>query len=220
MITVAQGGVQVREGAIETLKAQYQANGYALLPGFIAPSLLPPLLKRVSLGQFDFREEALVKGSTQLMPQTDPALISLHFMLNRPALFDAVSKIADIPRPGNFLSRLHKTTSSPGEELDWHDDGTDGRLLGLNVNLSTEPYSGGVLQMRNPEKNITGEIGQLPPGDAFLFRIANKWQHRLTPVNAGARTVAVGWFRSKPDWTALAFRGLRSSLHSGILEAR
>jgi hypothetical protein len=204
MIQVNQGGITVEPGAITKLSADYHEKGFALMPGFLAPSVLKPLLRKVASGQFGLRQERYVEGATLLMPATDAALISLHFIVNRPELCALVSQITGVPVPGHFFSRLHCTTPAPGQHLDWHDDGSDGRVLGMNINLSTASYEGGRLQMRNPAREITGEIGQLPAGDAFLFRIADKWQHRLTPVERGSRTVAVGWFRSKPDWVTMA----------------
>jgi hypothetical protein len=212
MIQITQGGVVVQPGAVEKLRSQYHANGFALMPGFLAPKVLSALLKKLASGEFELKQEEHVKGATMLMPQSDPALIALHFVVNRPELFDIVARIADIPQPGNFTSRLHRTTPVADQHIDWHDDGLDGRILGLNINLTTEPYKGGLLQVRNPTRTITGEIGQLPPGDAFLFRVADGWQHRLTPVAEGERTVAVGWFRTQPDWGVMVLGGLRSSM--------
>jgi hypothetical protein len=217
MIQITQGGVVVQPGAIEKLGADYRDTGVAIVPGFLAPPVLRALLKGLTSGGFDLTKELQVKGATLLMPLSDPALISLHFMVNRPELFEIASCITGLPKPGNFMSRLHRTNPAPDLHLDWHDDGADYRMLGMNINLSTQPYTGGVLQVRNPEKRIVAEIGQLPPGDAFFFRIGDRWQHRLTPVESGERTVAVGWFRTQPDWRAVALAGFRTSMI--VLEA-
>jgi hypothetical protein len=212
MIQITQGGVVVQPGAIEKLSADYRDTGVAIVPGFLSPPVLRALLKRLASGDFGLKKEPIVKGTTLLMPQSDPALISLHFMVNRPELFEIAARITGLPKPGNFTSRLHRTNPAPDLHLDWHDDGMDYRILGLNINLSTQPYTGGVLQVRNPERKIVAEVGQLSPGDAFFFRIGARWQHRLTPVETGERTVAVGWFRTQPDWSAVALAGFRTSM--------
>jgi hypothetical protein len=214
MIRITQGGVIVADNAVASLARAYADTGLALLPGFLTPPVLNALLARVEKGTFRHKREEAVRGSTLLMPQNDPALVSLHFMVNRPELFDVVSGITGLPRPGNFTSRLHRTLPAPDLHLDWHDDGLDYRILGLNINLSTTPYQGGLFQMRNPAQEITATVGQLNPGDAFLFRISNRWQHRLTAIESGQRTVAVGWFRTKPDWVGVALAGIRSSVIS------
>jgi len=212
LIRITQGGVEIGDGDAERLRAEYLATGVAVMPRFLAEPTLSALLKKINPEAFAFKTEPNVKGSTLFMPSTDPALESLHFMLNRPELFALVSRIAAIPVPGTFFSRLHRTIPQLGMDLDWHDDGVDGRILGLNINLSTETYTGGLLQVRNPDKQTVGEVGQLPPGDAFLFRIGDRWEHRLTPVESGARTVAVGWFRLGKEWSTVVLNKFRSSM--------
>ncbi len=211
MIHITQGGVIIDDGAIEKARLEYEQTGLAMLPRFLTPPLLNALLAKVDVGEFRHKTEQYIKGATLLMPLSDPALVTLHFMVNRPELFDAVSRITGVPKPGNFTSRLHRTMPAEDLHLDWHDDGLDYRTLGLNINLSSVPYEGGILEMRSPDHTVVGSVGQLPAGDAFLFRIGNGWQHRLTPVRSGHRTVAVGWFRTRPDWNDVALAGIRGS---------
>jgi hypothetical protein len=210
VITVHQGGVEVSAGAVETLRGRFDRQGYAVIPGFLAPGVLRALLSQIRQARFRLEAESVVAGQTQIVPSNDPAMISLHFILNRPELFRTVSAIAGIPAPVNFTSRLHRTTVDPLQQIDWHDDGGLDRVLGLNINLTEQPYTGGTLQLRDPEGRMRGEIGQLPAGHAFLFRVGSRWDHRLTPLTSGERTVAVGWFRSKPSWEMNALNWLRS----------
>ena len=219
VIQITQGGVTVGDGDVVRLRTEYETTGIALMPGFFSPPVLNALLKKLETSDFNLKREAFIKGSTLILPQTDPALIGLHFALNRPEVFQLASQITGIPKPGNFLSRLHRTVPDPELQLEWHDDASDGRVLGLNINLSRNPYSGGLLQIRNPGAEVLAEVGQLPPGDAFLFRIGNKWQHRLTPVESGERTVAVGWFRLGSEWNTTALHGFRRSMILSASEA-
>jgi hypothetical protein len=212
MITVTQGGILVSPFAVEAFREQFLDTGYAVIPGFLSPPVLNPLLKQLETASFLPEDERHVVGRTRMVPGSDPVIGSLHFMLNRPELFDIVSEISGVARPVNFTSRLHRTGGDSNEHIDWHDDGGVDRVLGLNINLSTQAYCGGLLQLRNPERKLVGEIGQLPAGDAFLFRVAEHWDHRLTPVESGERTVAVGWFRTKPDWEANALSWIRTGL--------
>jgi hypothetical protein len=210
MVQITQNGLEVQPGAVEFLRAAFEKKGFAVIPNFLASSVLKPLLKQLESTRFTLKQELLVMGCTQIVPVSDPIMACLHFIINRPELFQAVSQISGIPRPGNFTSRLHKTCASPYQHIDWHDDGGMDRVLGLNINLSTQPYGGGLLQLRNPDGRMMGQVGQLPPGDAFLFRVAKRWEHRLTPVEFGERTVAVGWFRTGPDWTENAMSWFRT----------
>lgn len=131
--------------------------------------------------------------------------MSLHFMLNRPELFQLIGDIAASPKLANYLGRIHRTSAADCDQhIDWHDDATDFRTVGLNINLSTEPFEGGAFMLRNERQVVTRVIADWKLGDAFLFRIGAGWQHRLTSVTKGERTVGVGWFRTEPSWEVLA----------------
>ena len=189
MIEITQGGVIASPGSVEALREEFQERGHVVIPGLLPPAVVNPILKLIERTQFLIQREKIIKGATRMAPADDPALVSLHFALNRTDFFATVSAISGIPCRGNFTCRLHRTGSAADEQIDWHDDGGGDRILGLNINLTRTPYSGGILQLRNPERQITGEIGQLPAGDAVLFRVGHRWDHRLTPVASGERTV-------------------------------
>jgi hypothetical protein len=213
MIQLSQTDVLTELGTIPKLAKQFADTGCALLPGFLPQPLLNPLLAWLATAQFVVRDEVergRVFGTTLFVPDTERSLFLLHFILNRPALFRVVEQIADCPRLANFLGRLHRTSAEPNQQIDWHDDAVNGRTLGICINLSAEEYSGGVLQIRNPEGKLRAAVGRAAPGDAFLFRIGCGWQHRLTPVESGRRTVGVGWFRTAPEWCEYALTMARS----------
>jgi len=185
------------------LKAQFAETGCALLPGFLTPPLLDPLLRMLKTTMFvpkNETHEGVVFGTTSFVPLDEPVMEALHFILNRPSLFQTVAKAANCPPLGNFAGRLHRTTASPGEGIGWHNDAVQHRTVGLNINLSTEEFTGGLFQIRGPDSKKPTEIKHSTLGDAFLFRIDHGWEHQLTPVESGERTVAVGWFRTEPDW--------------------
>jgi hypothetical protein len=143
--------------------------------------------------------EARVFGRTLFAAHSDPARFSLLFLVNKPPLFRLVEAITGCPPLGNFLGRLHQTRAVPDQHIDWHNDLSDNRVVGLNINLSAHDYSGGLFQLRGPGVRVPTEFGRIPAGDAFLFKIERGWNHRLTPVESGVRTVCVGWFRTDPD---------------------
>jgi hypothetical protein len=205
MVQTNQNGLTVTPGSFTTLRSQFNQTGLAQLPGFLAPRPLELLLNMIESASFELKDEisrksGAVFGTTQFMSRTDPVMIALYFLLNREALYDMAAEACAVPRPRTFTCRLHRTTAATDQHIDWHDDATDGRLLGLNINLSSERFGGGLFQLRDSEKRVTGEVKHTVPGDAFLFKIGQGWQHRLTRVESGVRTVAVGWFRLPPDW--------------------
>ena len=81
-------------------------------------------------------------------------------------------------------------------QYDWHSDGTkNGDIYDLKMttilNLSTDPYEGGHLELfLNGERRIT-EMGQTGTVISFPSWI----QHRVTPVTKGTRTTLSIWSR-------------------------
>ena len=69
----------------------------------------------------------------------------------------------------------------------------------MSVNLSGQPYGGGVFQLRRTaDERLLGEVHNLGLGDAILFRLSPQLQHRVTDVTGEhPKTAFAGWFR--PD---------------------
>jgi len=205
------------------LQAQFAETGCALLPGFLTLPLLGPLLRVLQTTRFIPKEEVhqgAVFGSVTIVPPDEPAAVALHFMLNRRDLFQTVEQTAGCPALGNFTGRLHRTCGGTDQGIDWHNDAIQDRSVGLNINLGTEEFSGGLFQIRGPDQEMRAELKHSKPGDAFLFRIDRGWQHRLTQVESGQRTVAVGWFRTQPDWRTNTRIWFDAGMNCGLREER
>ncbi|HEY3838519.1 MAG TPA: 2OG-Fe(II) oxygenase [Bryobacteraceae bacterium] len=200
------------------LQAQFAETGCALLPGFLTAPLLEPLQKLLKTAMFVPKNEiheGTIFGSTSFVPVGEPAMETLHFILNQPDLFQIVEHITGCSQLGNFTGRLHRTAACAGQAIDWHNDAVQGRTVGLNINLSTEEFSGGLFQIRGPDSEMRTEVKHSTAGGAFLFRIDCGWQHRLTEVESGQRTVAVGWFRTGPDWRAATRAWFDAGMNGG-----
>jgi hypothetical protein len=78
-------------------------------------------------------------------------------------------------------------------------------MIAMSVNLSTEPYEGGVLQIREREsKEVLHEEPSPSPGDAIIFRLDESLRHRVTAVEGEVgRTAFAGWFKSRPSFAAV-----------------
>ena len=98
----------------------------------------------------------------------------------------------------------------------WHGDEGFDRMVAMSVNLSSKPYEGGVLQIRdNNTAGILHEVANTGFGDAILFRIGPGLTHRVTTVEGSLpKTAFAGWFRSRPFYRDLVRERIaRSVLH-------
>lgn len=212
MIQLTQTAVSSDPADIPRLAEEFEQTGCALLPDFLAPSILRHLLDWLNEAQFVVKHEighGEVFGTTLFVPSSDRSWFLLHFILNRPELFEIAAKVTGCPRIANFTGRLHRTVAGADQHIDWHRDAEEARTLGLAINLSTEDYKGGIFELRDQNQMVRAQVGRSKPGDAFLFRIDREWQHRLTRLQSGSRTVAVGWFRTQPEWGQYALSTAR-----------
>ena len=71
----------------------------------------------------------------------------------------------------------------------------------MSINLSSEIYSGGVLQIRDcPSQRIVHEVANVGFGDGVVFRLNDSLEHRITDVEGSVpKTAFAGWFRSQPN---------------------
>jgi hypothetical protein len=83
----------------------------------------------------------------------------------------------------------------------------------VSVNLSPQPYGGGVFQLREAASGkMLTEVANIGLGDATLFRIGEDLAHRITDVSGpNAKTAFAGWFRAQPD-----YRSMLADIRSGI----
>jgi hypothetical protein len=81
----------------------------------------------------------------------------------------------------------------------------------MTINLSNEIYSGGALQIRERESGrIISEVPNVSAGDAVIFRLSDKLQHRITRVEGSAsKTAFAGWFKAEPNFSAMLRRPSR-----------
>jgi hypothetical protein len=82
----------------------------------------------------------------------------------------------------------------------------------MSVNLGGD-YQGGVLQIRERDSQcICHQVTNTGPGDAIVFRLDPRLQHRITDVEGStAKTAYAGWFRSQPDFAAVVNQKIAAS---------
>lgn len=206
MIQIKQKGISLSDkGKIESLRQEYAETSSIILREFIEPSIVKHLLKRFETTNFVPKSEisgGYEFGKTLFVPQDEPIIFTFHLLLNNPKLFKLIEHLTDCEEIGNFTGRMHRSMPDENHLIEWHDDNSNHRLVGITLELSDEKYRGGKFQLRETKSTkIIREISDTNPGDAFIFRISPDLQHRLTVLEEGGkRTVGVGWFCSEPEW--------------------
>ncbi len=198
LLSVDRTGVRF-DGDLDDLRRQFDAKPYLELPALVAPGLLSVFEMAVGEGNFADRLHPGIGAEVCLESGAGTAACQLVF--NDPAFLAIVTRIAgSVVRC--FNGRVYRLDRQSAHYDSWHSDASDGRVVGLSVNLSREPYDGGVLEIRRamtPEAEHA--VASAGFGSAVLFRISPELRHRVTAVRGGRpRTAYAGWFRTSPDF--------------------
>src|ERR1700678_3021390 len=178
---------------------QFEQHDYLHLPGFIEPGLVR--LVRRHMGGFVEREHAV--GSELRLPAGSVHAV-FDVLMNDPILFRLVRRITECGPVRFFYGRLYQLTAGRGQEFSWHNDLQDNRKVALSINLSEAPYKGGTLQIRRRSSSAVESVPNLGAGDAIIFRVARRLEHRVTPVTGKSSKIAFsGWFCSRPSYTSV-----------------
>lgn len=201
---------------LERLSGEFARMHSVRLRGLLGPEILKFVAERMA--KAPFRTYSHGEYGTELVAEDQVLLGLTGFLLNAPAFLELVRRISGIDEFQVFSGRIYRMLPDSGHFDEWHDDVSDGRLVGLTVNLSESPYTGGLLQFRyKSSKEIFRELANTGLGDAILFRISPQIEHHVTSVSGSvAKTACAGWFISgRPDMhselRALAARGERDA---------
>jgi hypothetical protein len=188
---------------VAALHDRFWRNHYVLLPGFFDPGFTDGIAPAIERATFYRREHGKI-GSEGCM-EANATLTRLLFAVNDPGLFEAIDAITGCGSIGCFDGRVYRLGASGSDRDSWHTDLGDNRIAALSVNVGTEPYLGGELQIRDARSGeILNSVRNAVPGDAVLFRIAPDLQHQVTAVEGSIpRTAFAGWFKSRPSFRAV-----------------
>jgi len=180
---------------------------WLLLPSFLDTPLLD-LIQKI-LCESEYRVVDRETG-VELRPIDCTPYLAVELLLNSPKLFRAIEQITGCEHVASFSGRIYRRPASSTYFNRWHTDITDeGRMIALSINLNAEPYEGGALQIRSAAtQEVLCEVYNRNYGDAIIFPVDEKFEHRVCEVESGAaKTALAGWFRSKPDPNSLFGRG-------------
>jgi 2OG-Fe(II) oxygenase superfamily len=228
LIRLTRAGVVVSatDENLEQLRLQFARDHYLVVPRLIDPELLDLVARRVeaaSYQPFDHKGIAL-----ELCMDDADTVNLLDFLINRPKFLQLMERLMGIRHIGSFGGRVYRMTSTGGHYDSWHRDFGDRRLATLSLNLTREEFGGGALQMRYcGSDSVLHGIRNTGFGDALLFRISRKFQHRVMPVEGNVAKVAyAGWFRWGRDYHQKLrrnyeiIRGRRSGAGVGLVRQR
>lgn len=175
------------------------------LPKMFAGDLLRTILRAVDGGTFHERVHKGIGPNRELCLGGGTALGLLGFLTNDENLFRIVRRITCCAAITCFDGRVYRTLPAGGHCDAWHSDTGAHRLVAMSVNLSRDPYRGGVLRIRErSSRRIVRKVHNVGLGDAVLFRIDPRFEHRITDVQgSAAKTAFAGWFQSQPDFRSL-----------------
>jgi hypothetical protein len=164
------------------------------LAGLLSPDLLAALIPRIETAAF---EEIVHAGGPELQITAHPVVAALNFAANDRSFVQIIETITEA-RLGSFPGRVYRIAPQAGhtDAWDWHNDCLPDRLIGMSINLTPEPYLGGVFQLKHVnDDRILCEMPNTGLGDAIVFRISDRLEHRITAVTGSVpKTAFAGWF--------------------------
>jgi hypothetical protein len=182
------------------MRGEFERTSSIVLPNFLDPPLLEVFQEQVASGLFSAMDHV---GFGRDFPMRDNSASQvLNFLLNDPRLLSAVRDLTGCRAIRSFKGSVRRAIAGPGNSLSWHNDTNGGRLVALTLNLGTEAYCGGLLQIRDRgSKRIISEVANTGSGDAVVFRISKSLEHRNSRVlGKVAKTAFSGWFLESDDF--------------------
>jgi hypothetical protein len=190
------------EADFACLRAAFDRDHHVLLPQLVDADLLEAMRQRLERGEFYERVHAGIGDNKELCLRAGTFAGAWYLLFNGQRLFELIQKITGCPRIGSFFGRVYRRLPSRDHCDAWHDDAIEHRMVALSLNLSPEPYVGGLLQIRDARRHtLLHEVANTGFGDALIFRIDPGLEHRVTSVEGTVpKTAFAGWFRSQPDF--------------------
>lgn len=208
MLQISRSGVVFSgsEADIARARTDYEQQDWVRLPAILDRELFEIAQAQLGASQFDEKTANLYR---ELTVANNALPFAFLLLLNNPRLFRLIEEITGCGHIGCFRGRIYRIVPGANHHVEWHTDLNGTRLVALSVNLNSEPYEGGVLSIREAAtERILCELTNSGFGDAILFRIDERLQHRVSDVEGTvAKTALAGWFESAPDYRTLLAGG-------------
>ena len=208
MLQISRSGVVFSgsEADIARARTDYEQQDWVRLPAILDREVFEIAQAQLGASQFEEKTANLYR---ELTVANNALPFALLLLLNNPRLFRLIEEITGCGHIGCFRGRIYRIVPGANHHVEWHTDLNGTRLVALSVNLNSEPYEGGVLSIREAAtERILCELTNSGFGDAILFRIDERLQHRVSDVEGTvAKTALAGWFESAPDYRTLLAGG-------------
>src|SRR5437660_1554384 len=207
MIRIGRSATVTSDGAsnLENLRARFSRQNFFLFPSLLEPELLDFIQAQITRGEFYERVHGAIGYNKELCMTQNSAFAALLLLMNDEKLFQIVQDITQCGPIGCFEGRIYRVIPGHGHHDAWHSDMAEHRLVGMSLNLSSGPYTGGILEIRERASGkLVSEVANVGIGDAVIFRLSDNLQHRITDVEGeAAKTAFAGWFRARPRFLSL-----------------
>ncbi len=177
--------------------AQFAQGRAMLCRSAVAPGFLGRLLALCNGGHFV--SDAVEGLGHREVEKPGRAGGALTLALKRAAMTRWLETVTACGPLADVDGRIVQTWPRPDDQLVWHDDLTERRRrLAITVNLSEEPYEGGLFELRDVRRGtVLFQHRHDAPGDVLIFEVMRGLEHRVLPLTSGGpRRVYTGWFFS------------------------
>jgi hypothetical protein len=219
MIQLTQLGAAISSTAedLDRLRKQFEQQQCIRLRNLLEPQLLRLIMQQIEQAEFYERVHKIAGPSVSVdMCMMDNATSqALQLVVNDRKFLRFIEQATGCGGLGSFFGSVYRLTPGLSHYDSWHSDMVEDRMLALSINLSTDVYRGGILQVRNIESGqIVHEVANTGLGDGILFRIAPYLKHRVSPVEGTiARTAFAGWFYAQPEYHSWLKQRLAATRH-------
>lgn len=179
-------GCQVIDAADDAMRAQFRQNRAIELTDFIAPDLLNLVLERTRSANWVYQN---LPGYGSRYVEAEPTVVArvFHTVLSNSNFLDWLGDLtgtAVIRRVGGELSETRE--AAPDLQLRWHNDRhVPGNRLAMTINLSDHSSEGGNFILRDVDGTELAQYKHTKVGAALIFRLSNRLEHCLTPLESG-----------------------------------
>ena len=202
VIQITRRGTVTNAAGLAPLQQTFADQHCVKLAGLLEPAVAADVQARIERGRFSEFAHGSIATELRLEPGVGTGV--LHFLANDPHLFRLVEAVSGCRGLRAFAGRVYRRFPG-GQHYDhWHDDADGRRQVGMSINLSAEPYEGGIFEIRDAaSERVLAALPNIGVGDAILFRLADTVEHRVSDVRGVApKTAFAGWFFADLDFAA------------------